>query len=365
MTTFRVGGPVKHVVTASTADEMAMAVHGADEAGIPLLVIGGGSNLLVSDEPFEGVVVRDGRSKIIATQPDPSGKVFVTACAGTTWDDFVQWSIAQGLSGLEALSGIPGTVGAAPVQNIGAYGHEVASTLHSVRAWDRQDEEMVVLSAKDLQLGYRTSIIKRSTGHGGTIESEAGQRIWGPTGRWVVVEATFALEKSELSAPVLYAELATKLGVKAGERAPSVMVREAVLGLRRGKGMVLDEGDHDSWSAGSFFTNPILTRSQADVLPQDAPRFGAGVDADGVELVKTSAAWLIDHAGFGKGWALNGADASQAPASLSTKHVLALTNRGSATAEDIRELALAVRAGVEERFGIRLVPEPVAVGFTW
>ena len=268
--------------------------------------------------------------------------------AGTPWGAFVSWTLDQGLSGLEALSGIPGTVGASPVQNVGAYGHEVAETLDHVLVWDRQEGHEARLSAEDLGFGYRTSVIKRSL-----------SADWGPTGRWVVLDAVFRLERSALSAPVLYGELARRIGARAGERAQARLVREAVLALRAGKGMVLDDADHDTWSAGSFFTNPILSADEADALPAGAPRFPAG---DG--RVKTSAAWLIDHAGFTKGFALP--EAGDPPrASLSTKHVLALTNRGGAAASDIEALARAVRAGVRRAYGVDLVPEPVAVGIAW
>lgn len=269
------------------------------------------------------------------------------------WDEFVAWSLEEGLSGIEALSGIPGTVGAAPVQNVGAYGHEVSDALVAIRAWDRAEGGVTVIPAGDLGLAYRDSLLKRSL-----HEGDAQGRVWGPTGRWVVLDATFRLERSDLSAPVLYRELAARLGVERGERAGARRVRETVLELRASKGMVLDPADHDTWSAGSFFTNPIVSEEEAARLPEGAPRFPL---EDG--RVKTSAAWLIDHAGFSTGFALAGARPEGA--SLSTKHVLALTNRGGARASEVVELALAVRAGVEERFGVRLVPEPVAVGISW
>lgn len=408
LTTLRVGGPVARLVEAASEEQLIDAVRSADAAGVPVLVLGGGSNLLAGDAPFDGVVVRDARSRIDrgpgvrpdlapdraagapdrapggpVGQPDarpdrapdrtpgapvgrPGARVRVTATAGTTWDELVVTSLGWGLSGLEALSGVPGTVGAAPVQNVGAYGQEVSATLVGVRAWDRGRSALVEIPASDLRLGYRTSLLKESL-HGG--DPDGG--TWGPTGRWVVLAATFALERSELSAPVLYTELARRVGVEVGGRAPSSDVRRAVLELRRSKGMVLDPGDHDTWSAGSFFTNPILPAATAGRLPAGAPRFPVGEG-----LVKTSAAWLISHAGFTRGWALPSGPAgasrpgheggSAAPAgpvaSLSTKHVLALTNRGGATAADIVALARAVRDGVRDAFGIELVPEPVTVG---
>lgn len=360
LTTLRVGGPIGDYIASDDRAALIEAMMRADEAGTPLLVIGGGSNLLACDEGFPGLVVKDLRSQISieeARRPphDAEGAAgaLVTASAGTSWDELVHRSLDEGLSGLEALSGIPGTVGAAPVQNVGAYGHEVGDTLAGVRVWDRAQMRERTLSAEELDLGYRESIIKRSIHTG----DDSG-RTWGPTGRWVVLEASFLLEASPLSAPVRYRELANRLGVEQGARAEARLVREAVLALRRSKGMVLDPQDHDSWSAGSFFTNPLLSPQAAELLPEGAPRFATG---DG--RVKTSAAWLIDHAGFPKGYALPGA--REDGAALSGKHVLALTNRGSARAADVVELALAVRAGVEERFGVRLVPEPVALGIDW
>ena len=347
-TTLRVGGPVSAWVRAGSEWALVGAVHAADREGRPVLVLGGGSNLLASDRPFDGVVVQDARRDIrYQDDPDVVGAVRVTATAGTRWDDLVAGTLERGLSGLEALSGIPGTVGAAPVQNVGAYGQEVAATLVDVRAWDRSLGQTATLAAADLELGYRTSVIKRSLRGPG-----ADGRVWGPTGRWIVLEMTVRLVESDLSAPVLYAELARRLGVAVGERANAGDVRRAVLDLRASKGMVLDPADHDTWSAGSFFTNPILPAgTAAELLPPDAPRFAAGPG-----LVKTSAAWLIDHAGFHRGFALG------PRASLSTRHVLALTNRGRATSEDLAELARAVRDGVRESFGIELVPEPVMLG---
>ena len=355
LTTLRVGGPIAEYVRVSTTDSLVEAVRAADASGGPLLVVGGGSNLLASDAPFEGTVVDVQPFGEIASIIDegPSGSVLVRAGAGTVWDEFVSWTLSQGLSGVEALSGIPGTVGASPVQNVGAYGHEVAETISSVEAYDRLTGNVVRLAPAELGFAYRSSAIKRSVGQLGLHD-----RPWGPTGRWVVLSVDFRLERSPLSAPVMYSELARRLGVEAGSRADASLVRSTVLDLRRGKGMVLDPADHDTWSAGSFFTNPILSESAA-ALPEGAPRFRAGEG-----LVKTSAAWLIDHAGCGKGFHLP--EAGDPPrASLSTKHVLALTNRGGASGADIEALARAVRERVCEAFGVTLVPEPVTVGIAW
>lgn len=352
LTTLRVGGDVAALVDSATEWTMVGTVRAADREGRPVLVLGGGSNLFASDRPFDGVVVRDVR-RVVRQEDLGDGRVQVTASAGMPWDALVCWSLAQGLSGLEALSGIPGSVGAAPVQNVGAYGHEVSETLSSVRAWDRALDQVVELPVDHLGLGYRTSVIKRSLQEPGS----AG-RTWGPTGRWVVLEATFTLEASDQSAPVLYAELARRLGAVPGGRVPALAVREAVLGLRRSKGMVLDPDDHDTWSAGSFFTNPILPTEAAEaLLPPDAPRFDAGEG-----LVKGSAAWLIDRAGFPRGFAPPTDDEGGPRATLSTRHVLALTNRGRATSEDLEVLARTVREGVRDEFGIELVPEPVTLG---
>lgn len=356
LTTLRVGGPIARHVTVTSADELVGAVSAADAAGTPLLVVGGGSNLLASDAPFEGTVidVQPAGEVAAVVREASNGTAVVRVGAGTVWDEFVSWTLSHGLSGVEALSGIPGTVGASPVQNVGAYGHEVSETIESVAAYDRWNGLVVRLLPSDLGFAYRSSAIKRSIGEPGV-----GGRPWGPTGRWVVLSVDFRLVRSELSAPVMYSELARRLGVQVGERAEADLVRSTVLELRRGKGMVLDAGDHDTWSAGSFFTNPIMPADAAASLPANAPRFGAGEG-----MVKTSAAWLIDHAGCARGFHLP--EAGDPPrASLSTKHVLALTNRGGATAADIEALARAVRQRVRSAYGITLVPEPVTVGITW
>lgn len=384
LTTLRVGGPVTggvHDVT--TEAEFIDAVRTLDEAGTPLLVLGGGSNLLVADAGFEGGVVRDRRTTIEGGYDGACAGASVTVSAGTVWDDLVVAAVDNEWMGVEALSGIPGTVGAAPVQNVGAYGQEVAETIAAVRVWDRLEARARLLPLASLGFGYRTSVLKRSL----TSADEGGGRTWGPTGRYVVLDVTFQMRGASLSAPIRYAELARRLDVSVGDRVPARDVRAAVLELRAGKGMVLDADDHDTWSAGSFFTNPILTDEQAADLPADAPRFpvadtGARTNiADAprqVEgLVKTSAAWLIDHAGFGKGFAVDvpagSGDAGDvgdagdavggaARARLSTKHVLALTNRGGADAADLVALARAVRDGVRDAFGVTLEPEPVLVG---
>lgn len=327
-TTLRVGGPARRWVEATTEAELLAAVTAADDRGEPVLVLGGGSNLLVGDDGVPGTVVKVA-TRGIREDVDTCSGATVTVAAGEEWDALVAHAVARGWVGVETLAGIPGSVGAVPVQNVGAYGAEVAQVIARVRAYDRHERRVVTRSAPECGFGYRTSVFKAEP-H-----------------RHVVLDVTFQLRLGDLSAPVAYAELARTLGVAEGARAPLAQVREAVLGLRRGKGMVLDAADHDTWSAGSFFTNPVLP---PDAVPAGAP---AWPQPDG--RVKTSAAWLIEHAGFARG---HGAGR----ATLSTKHTLALTNRGAAAASDVLALAREVRDGVRSRFGIDLDPEPVLVG---
>ncbi|MBO9522886.1 MAG: UDP-N-acetylmuramate dehydrogenase [Nocardioidaceae bacterium] len=327
LTTLRVGGPAAELVVAETEEALVAAVR---DAPGEVLVLGGGSNLLVADEGVEGRVVAV-RTRGVQADADACGGAVVRVAAGESWDELAARAVAEGWVGAEALAGIPGLVGATPIQNVGAYGQEVAETVASVRCWDRRTRQVRTLFHRDCRFGYRTSLFKQDPG------------------RYVVLEVVFQFRLGDLGAPVRYAELAGRLGVELGERAPAADVREAVLDLRRGKGMVLDAADHDTWSAGSFFTNPVVP---ADQVPDGAPSWPA---ADG--LAKTSAAWLIEHAGFGKGY---GNDR----AALSGKHTLALTNRGGATAADLVALAREVRDGVAARFGVTLVNEPVLVGLT-
>lgn len=343
-TSFHLGGRARRFVRATTERELVDAVREADAAGEPLLVLSGGSNLLVADEGFEGTVVQVATRGVSADVSSCGGAV-VTVAAGEQWDDFVACSIEQEWIGLEALSGIPGCVGATPIQNVGAYGADVSQTIYRVRTLDRVTGEYKTFAAPECGFGYRDSVFKRTRMPDG-----------GPTGRYVVLEVTYQFLLGNRSAPVRYAELANRLGIELGQRSTTGRVREEVLKLRAGKGMVIDEADHDTWSAGSFFTNPLLTPDEAAGLPEGAPRFAAG------EHVKSSAAWLIDHAGYHKGYALSEGD--PALASLSTKHTLALTNRGGAATEDVLALAREVRRGVAERFGVTLEAEPVLVGCT-
>ncbi len=353
LTTLRVGGKAGVLLDAATEDEIVDAVRGADDLGASLLVLGGGSNVVVSDEGFPGAVVRDGRATITAGSGS-GNEVSVTVTAGTPWDEVVARAVDEGWVGVEAMSGIPGSAGATPVQNVGAYGQEVSEAIASVKVWDRSGGETRSLSRDECGFAYRDSLLKRS------MRGEAGDgRRWQPTPRFVVLEVVFRLEKGPVSTPIAYAELAKSLGVSVGRRVPLAEVREAVLALRRAKGMLLDSKDHDTWSVGSFFTNPILTADEASRLPEEAPRYPVeGGETGG--SVKTSAAWLIKRAGFGRGFALT----LDAPVSLSTKHTLAVTNRGGATAADVLGLARHIRDGVREAFGITLEPEPVFVGLS-
>jgi len=328
-TTLRLGGPARAWVRATTEAELVEALQSVDG---PVLVLGGGSNVVVADVGFDGTVVEVATSGVTADVEgtDPTcGGALVTVAAGEGWDDFVARAVEREWVGVEALAGIPGRVGATPIQNVGAYGQEVAQTIAKVRVWDRVLNGVRTFANADCGFGYRTSRFKADPD------------------RHVVLDVTFQLRQGGLGAPVQYAELARTLGVDLGQRAPLADVRDAVLELRRSKGMVLDDADHDTWSAGSFFTNPVV--DEADV-PAEAP---AWPQPDG--RVKTSAAWLIERAGFHKGY-------GEGAVGLSTKHTLALTNRGGATTEQLLALAREIRDGVEDAHGIPLVNEPVLVG---
>ncbi|WP_238335819.1 UDP-N-acetylmuramate dehydrogenase [Serinicoccus kebangsaanensis] len=358
----RVGGPPRRMVTATTEAELIEAVREVDDAGEPLLVVGGGSNLVVADEGFPGTVVLVRTRGVEVPHDSACGGVSATIAAGETWDDVVAHACEQGWSGIEALSGIPGATGATPVQNVGAYGQEVAQTIASVRVWDRVESRIRTMFAADLDFSYRHSVLKESM-------VGAGAAPGAVTPRHVVLSVTFSLRPTELSQPIGYAALADGLGVELGERVPLAQARAAVVEQRARRGMVLDPEDHDTWSCGSFFTNPIMPREQLQEVRARAEH-SIGQDrrsaippsypTDTEELVKTSAAWLIEHAGFTKGYATR----AGRPAGLSTKHTLALTNRGAATAQDVVTLAREVRDGVEQTFGIRLVNEPVLVGLS-
>jgi UDP-N-acetylmuramate dehydrogenase len=335
-TTLRLGGPARRFVEAATQDELLAAVRSADRRGEPLLVFGGGSNLVVSDDGFTGTAVHVSTRGV---EPLPGGRVRVQA--GEEWDPFVARCVEEGLAGVECLSGIPGRLGATPIQNVGAYGQDVSETITAVRVYDRETAEVVTLDHAACGFVYRSSVFKGSD-------------------RYVVLDVTFTLEHVKESRPVRYAELARTLGVATGDRVPLEDARAAVLELRRGKGMVVDPADPDTRSAGSFFTNPILDPAAVAALERRvAERLGPDVEfprypePDG--RTKTSAAWLIDRAGFTKGYA-------RGPVRISSKHTLALTNPDGARTEDLLGLAREVRDGVRKAFGVELVNEPVLVG---
>ncbi|MBU6213481.1 MAG: UDP-N-acetylmuramate dehydrogenase [Actinomycetales bacterium] len=340
LTTLRVGGAPRAVVAVDSFEQAAQTLEDLDDAGTAYWPLGGGSNLVVADEGVDAVVVwmRDARVEVLA---DGDDAVTVNAGAGAHWDDFVSTCVVNGWSGVEALSGIPGTVGAAPLQNIGAYGACVADVLTQVQAWDRRTRTVRTITAQACGFSYRDSEFKRRRMPDGSPAD-------------IVLSVQFRLVRSPLSAPVRYAELAAALGVDLGACVDLADVRDAVLRLRRAKGMLLDEADHDTWSVGSFFTNPVVPTALAEALPAGAPRWPVG-EFDGA--VKLSAAWLVEHAGFPRGFHLPGSQAA-----LSNKHTLAITNRGGATSFDVVELARAVRGGVAATFGVTLEVEPMLLG---
>lgn len=332
LTTLRVGGPAARMVELASEDDVVAAVRDADARGEPLFVLGGGSNVLVADAGFPGLVARVALRGVEARRD--GDRVVVDVGAGEDWDAFAARAVDEGWRGVASLGGIPGLVGATPIQNVGAYGEEVADTIAAVRVYDRASRAFADMTPRECAFGYRASIFKRSD-------------------RWLVTRVRFAFERGD-SAVVRYAELARALGVAEGATAPSKRVRDTVIALRRGKGMVLDPSDPDSVSAGSFFVNPVVDAATADRVAHLAgsapPRFPA---PDG--RVKLPAAWLVERAGFPKGWTLG-------PAAVSRKHALALVNRGSATASDLLTLARTIRDGVRTRLGVTLDPEPVFVG---
>ena len=331
LTTLRVGPVARRVITCATADQVVATLDALDRGGRPVLVLGGGSNVVVADDLSDLTVV------LLA---DPAVRVdppFLRAGAGADWDAVVAHAVAANLGGLECLSGIPGSAGATPVQNVGAYGVEVADRLTRVRLLDRGTGQVRWVPADELGFGYRHSVLKGSAAA-------------------TVLEVEFALDPAGRSAPLRYAELAAALDVPVGEQVDPARVRTAVLALRTAKGMVLDAQDHDTWSVGSFFTNPVVSTERFECIRGESevavPHYPA---PDGVKL---AAGWLVERAGFGKGFPGIG------PCRLSTKHALALTNRGDATTADVLALARIVRDGVQAAFGVRLVPEPVLVGCT-
>ncbi|MGO2658508.1 UDP-N-acetylmuramate dehydrogenase [Mycetocola reblochoni] len=363
-TTLRVGGPADEIVTAATEESLVAAVAAVWDRGEDPLVVGGGSNLLVGDDGYDGTVVLVRTTGIRRLDSD-EGRVRLRVQAGENWDALVAATVESGWSGIEALSGIPGSVGAAPIQNIGAYGQDVAGVLVGVTVLDRESGDRVHLDAAELALGYRTSVLKR---HGGLP----------PVRDAVVLSVDIELvESGGRSQPVAYEQLARALGVELGAVVAPAEVRSAVLALRASKGMVLDAADPDTRSAGSFFTNPTVPAAVAAVLPASAPRWPVedGTAADtvipldrfdgsvpapsghGAARVKLSAAWLIENAGIPRGFAL-----PRSRAAISSKHTLALTNHDGATAAEVAELARFVVLRVRAEFGVDLVPEPVTLG---
>jgi UDP-N-acetylmuramate dehydrogenase len=334
-TTLRLGGRAGRLVTAYGPDEIVQAVRGAAD---PVLVLAGGSNVVIGDDGFDGTVVL-----LRSTGVEVSGtgdEVVLTAEAGHRWDDVVAQCVAEGLAGIEFLSGIPGSAGATPIQNVGAYGREMAEILESVRVYDRAADRTVDMTAAECGLTFRNSVFKRND-------------------RYVVLSVSFRLHRSPSSGPVAYAELARTLGVDMGARAPLADVRSAVLGLRAGKGMVLDDADHDTYSVGSFFLNPVVDRDAYASLRAKALAV-AGAEPPswpyGSDGVKVSAAWLIERAGFRKGYT-----GGRTGVGVSTKHTLALTNRGSGTTSELLDLARDIRDGVRKAFEVELSPEAVLV----
>jgi UDP-N-acetylmuramate dehydrogenase len=324
-----VGGPATKIVQVSTEAQIIAAIEEAGDT--PILIMGGGTNVLIADKGFEGTVIRISNNSVQAEVDACSGAT-LTIGAGEDWDVFVKTTIASGFAGLETLSGIPGTVGASPIQNIGAYGHEVSEFITRVRTYDRQEKALKTFTNNECQFSYRNSLFKSHPG------------------RYVLLDVQFQIRRGEFSEPITYLELAKKLGVQPGDKASVIATRQAVLDLRASKGMLLSPDDPDSWSAGSFFTNPIISQQAADGLPDAAPKWPLN---DG--RVKISAAWLIENAGTHKGDEIGGAR-------ISSKHVLALTNSGDATASDIAQLAKRARNQVKEIFGITLETEVNLVG---
>jgi len=364
LTTLRVGGTPERMIEARTRDELVDALQDAWAAGEPWMVVGGGSNLLVGDEPVEGVVILVRTTGIEVLPGVQGGRRRLRVEAGHDWDALVAYTVEQGLAGVEAMSGIPGTAGAAPIQNVGAYGQEIVETLVDVELLDEATGEIETVPAADLELGFRTSVLKQHYGQGARRSG-------------VILSLTLELEEVGHGVfPVRGTQLRQALGMDAGAAATLADIRSTVLATRARKGMVLDDADPDTYSAGSFFQNAVVSAAFARTLPAECPRWPMapvidqtriiplaaydGVVAPPVSVqpdVKVSAAWLIEHAGLGKGFHL-----PRSRAGLSTKHALALTNRGHATAGEVAELARYIQQRVQAEFGLILQPEPVLVG---
>ncbi|MFI5493184.1 UDP-N-acetylmuramate dehydrogenase [Actinoplanes sp. NPDC051859] len=334
-TTLRLGGRAGTLTPAAETDEAVAIMRTAARRGEKVLVLAGGSNVVIGDDGFPGEVLLLRTRGMRAVGRDSRG-VLMRVAAGESWDSFVAATLADGLSGLEALSGIPGSAGATPIQNVGAYGQEVAQTVEAVHVYDRVDDEVKTLSLPECRFAYRSSVFKHNE-------------------RWLVLEVDFRLPVAGDSAPIRYAELARNLGVEVGERVPAKQVRDTVLKLRAGKGMVLDPADRDTQSVGSFFTNPVLSAQEwAGVQDRlaDAGEPPSWPAPNGT--VKVPAAWLIEKAGFTKGYGTG-------EVAISSKHTLALTHRGGGTTSALLGLAREIRDGVRDRFGVVLHPEPVLV----
>nr|WP_249412444.1 UDP-N-acetylmuramate dehydrogenase [Micromonospora endophytica] len=336
-TTLCLGGPAGRIVTAASAEEIVARVR---EAGDDLLLLAGGSNVVIGDAGFPGTVLLV-RSRGLRMLTEDEHTVTIRVEAGEPWDELVATTVANGWSGLECLSGIPGSTGATPIQNVGAYGQEVAETITGVRVYDRRTGTVDQVAAADCGFAYRSSVFKGNE-------------------RWVVLSVDFRLARSPLSGPVRYAELARALGVEVGDRVPLAEARATVLRLRAGKGMVLDATDPDTRSVGSFFTNPVLDGAGYALLRERAADLGDPPAWPGAgDMVKVSAAWLIDKAGFGKG------HPGPEGVAISSKHTLALTNpTATASTRALLTLAREIRDGVQARFGVTLHPEPILINCT-
>ncbi|MEV4538789.1 UDP-N-acetylmuramate dehydrogenase [Asanoa sp. NPDC049518] len=335
-TTLRLGGPADQVQRAEDPDQIVQMVRAAARDGAPGMILAGGSNVVIADAGVPGPVILI-RSRGFEVVDSDADHVVVRVAAGEPWDEFVAATVDAGWSGVECLSGIPGSAGATPIQNVGAYGQEVTETIVGVEVYDRLDDTVRRMAPAECRFAYRTSVFKHSD-------------------RWVVLSVDFRLARDPRSAPLRYAELARALAVAPGERVPLAEARAAVRALRAGKGMVLDAADHDTWSVGSFFTNPVLDAAAFEFLRARAGGVGdppSWPAAGGT--VKVSAAWLIDKSGFTKGYGGRGGVA------ISGKHTLALTNRGQGSTAALLDLAREIRDGVHERFGVTLHPEPVLV----